>query len=639
VHFQAHTLVAGKVHVLPVLHEQLELAQVVVEAFQRLAPVAIAVELPRSLEMPLLAAVKRLPQVSGLRYRNAKGEPVYFLIEPAEPLFEALRLGLEHRVPVSCVDLDLDDYPDHFEPLPDGYAVLRIGHQRYVEAYLQSKAGSRHDRLDDRREAAMAARLTRLASQTDGPILFACGLAHAQRIADLIGKSDAEPLDRAARSEVTLFNVHPESCREVLGTWAYLSAAYERARATALGRKVRPGQGEVEKPRVINLFDRSRRRVGAAPAPAEAPAQELPVDRQRVLLDLFRDAGRRYEKTTGEELRPYHQRTWLKFLRNWSFAHLRLQPALFQIVVAARACVDDNFAYELFQEATSWPWQKAQAEIPTEPVSLEDLRKSSERIRFRPRQITRRLRALGSRRKLGDAGDWLQGFDQPFSHCSYPPEDMALERFSTYVQKKTRGVLSEENKRVEPFSTSLLDGIDMRETLRNWHEGKLYVQELRKGLGGVGSVVVVFDEDRDRYPWEITWLGEVAEEGDMALYATHPLQQVVGPGICRAEYGGFLLSYPPGRMSDVWSDELFERALTRAERLLMAGVDYCEHKVVAYVAKKPPRPEMKSWAGRFGKKIVYLPIGQFSPDTLKKLRVFHVLFGKDKRSIAKDYVW
>ena len=92
-------------------------------------------------------------------------------------------------------------------------------------------------------------------------------------------------------------------------------------------------------------------------------------------------------------------------------------------------------------------------------------------------------------------------------------------------------------------------------------------------------------------------------------------------------------------MSDVWSDELFERARTRAERLLMAGIDYCEHQVVAYVAKKPPRPEMKSWAGRFGKKIVYLPIGQFSPDTLKKLRVFHVLFGKDKREVAKDYVW
>ncbi len=637
----AHTLVSGNVHVLPVLHQQLELAQLVVEAFQRIQPKAVAVEYPRALQRELVLAVRRLPQISGVRYRNAAGEAVYFLVEPTEPLVEAMRLGLQHKRPVHCVDLDLDDYPDRLEALPDAYSLLRIGHRAYFEAFQQSGLAARAEEIDRRREAGMAARLTQISGNVDGPVLFVCGMAHAQRIADAIGQGDADPLDRSQRSNATVFNLHPESCREVLGTWAYLSAAYERARARALGAKVQRETGEPEAVRVIDLFDRSPRKAEKTRHESEGGPREpgLPIDRQRVLLDLFRESGRRYEKTTGEALRPYHLRTYLKFLRNWSFQHGRLQPALYQIVVGARACVDDNFAYELFQEATTWPWQKAEAEVPTEHVSLEDLRKTSERIRFRPRQVSRRLRALGSRRKLGDLGEWLQGFDQPFSHCSYPPEDLALERFSTYVQKKARGVLSEENKRVEPFATSLLDGIDMRETLRNWHEGKLYVQELRKGLGGVGSVVVVFDEDRDRYPWEITWLGEMEEEGDMALYATHPMQQVVGPGICRAEYGGFLLSYPPGRMSDVWTDELFEAARTRAERLLMAGVDYCEQKVVVYVAKKPPRQELKGWAGRFGKKIVYLPLGQFSPDTLKKLRAFHVLFGKDKREFAKDYIW
>jgi len=520
--------------------------------------------------------------------------------------------------------------------------VLRIGHRAFYEAVVGQPDALAPSPEDHRREAAMAARLTSLAREVDGPVLFLCGLAHAARMVELIGKVDAEPLDRASRSGVTVFNVHPESCREVLSTWGFLGATYERARAAAFGRNPKRETGEVEAPRVINLYDRLRPPPALEGEPeADEPPQEpeLPVDRQRVLLDVFREAGRRYEKTTGEELRPYHRRVFLKFLRNWALRRAALQPNLYQIVVAARGCVDDNFAYELFQEATAWPWQKAEAEIPTERVSLEDLRRNGESIRFRPRQVTRRLRALGSRRKLGDAGEWLEGFDQPFSHCSYPPEDMALERFSTYVQKKARGVLSEENKRVEPFSNSLLDGIDMRETLRNWHDKKLYVQELRKGLGAVGSVVIVFDDDRDRYPWEITWLGEMDAEGDMALFATHPMQQIVGPGICRAEYGGFLLSYPPGRMSDIWTDEVFQHARTRAERLLMAGIDYCEQKVVVYVAKKPPRAELKAIAGRFGKKIVYLPIGQFSPDTLKKLRVFHVLFGKDKREFAKDYIW
>jgi hypothetical protein len=636
---RAHTLTAGGIHLLPVLHESLEHAQLVVEAFQRLQPKAIAVELPRSLQEPLCQAARRLPQVSAVRYRGAGGEWIYYVVEPTEPLFEAVRLGLEAKIPVHFVDLDVEDYPDHHESLPDAYATLRIGHRAYVEACLNSKAFDAPTPQDKRREAAMAARLTAL-DDGKGPILFVCGLAHVRAIAEQIGRSEAEPLDRLLRTEVTVVNVHPDSCREIMPTSGYLAAAYERARGATLGQPALEEHRDVNPPKVINLFDHVRRAAPKTAARAEERAAAgLPVDRQKVLLSLYGEAGTVYEKTTGEQLRPYHRRVYLKFLRNWALRQGRLQPSLFQIVVGARAAVDDNFSYEVFRLATRWPWQHETAEIPTEHISLEDLGRRSEQVRFRPREVTRRLRAMALRKHLGANGEWLQGFEGPFSQCSYQPEDLALESFSSYVQKKARGVLSEENKRVEPFSTSLLDGIDMRETIRNWHEGKLYVQELRKGLGGVGSVVVIFDEDRERYPWEMTWLGEVEDEGDMALFATHPMQQIVGPGICRCEYGGFLLTYPPGRMSDVWGDEAFAPGRTRAERLLMAGVDYCEHKLVAYVARKPPRQELKSWASRFGKKIVYIPIGQFSPDTLKKLRVFHVLFGKDKREIAKDYIW
>ena len=56
-------------------------------------------------------------------------------------------------------------------------------------------------------------------------------------------------------------------------------------------------------------------------------------------------------------------------------------------------------------------------------------------------------------------------------------------------------------------------------------------------------------------------------------------------------------------------------------------------------ASAPPRSALKNYAKRFGKKVVYLPIGQLSPVTLNKLRVFHVLDGKDKREIAGDYIY
>ena len=37
--------------------------------------------------------------------------------------------------------------------------------------------------------------------------------------------------------------------------------------------------------------------------------------------------------------------------------------------------------------------------------------------------------------------------------------------------------------------------------------------------------------------------------------------------------------------------------------------------------------------------IIYLPIGQLSPVTLKRIRVVHILDGHDKRALAKDYIW
>jgi hypothetical protein len=201
-------------------------------------------------------------------------------------------------------------------------------------------------------------------------------------------------------------------------------------------------------------------------------------------------------------------------------------------------------------------------------------------------------------------------------------------------------VLSEERVRVEPFTTSILDGVDVRETIRNWHQGRIWVRQYQKIRGEVGAVVVIFDEDRDnRYPYLTTWLGENQNESDMAFYSTFPFDNIVGPGIGRAEYGGFLMSLPPRRMYDVWQDPDYEFAEGKSERLLLAALDYSLDRYVVYVAARPPRSILRGIASRVGRAIVYIPIGQLSPTSLKKIRVVHVLDGYDKREIARDYIW
>jgi hypothetical protein len=185
--------------------------------------------------------------------------------------------------------------------------------------------------------------------------------------------------------------------------------------------------------------------------------------------------------------------------------------------------------------------------------------------------------------------------------------------------------------------------VDIRETLRNWHEGKLYVREEMPLSGKVGSVVVIFDEDRaadgrERYPWQVTWLGEHEQESDMALYSTAAGEELVGPGISRCDYGGFALSYPPQRMADVWSDPFFDSARGKAERLLLAGIDYSVERHVLYVAERPPRAWFHAVAERAGRKLIYLPLGQLNPRTLKRVRSFHVLDGQHVRAYAGEYI-
>ena len=80
-------------------------------------------------------------------------------------------------------------------------------------------------------------------------------------------------------------------------------------------------------------------------------------------------------------------------------------------------------------------------------------------------------------------------------------------------------------------------------------------------------------------------------------------------------------------------------AESKAEILLLAALDYCTEKLVAYVAARPPRAILSQLAARLGLKILYLPLGTVSPTTLRRIRVMHILHGHDKREIAKDYVW
>ncbi|MDP1836039.1 MAG: hypothetical protein Q8K75_08965 [Chlamydiales bacterium] len=594
------------IYAVPIIHYNMEMTAQVKLAFDLIQPDCVAVELAETMQLQLLHAASRLPDISVVCTYDQRRQPVYYMSEPCDGAFEALRSALEKQIAAFCIDLDVDNYPEIHENFPDPYAVHRIGLEAYYKAYRHALGKPTKSQIDQQRELYMARRLKEL-SLTYDKVLFVGGMYHVEDVLHLTKKDSFPNLEHVARSVVEISTLTEDSCRDVLAEPAFVSHAYEEARS---------------------LMNSS-----------------FPPDRQKLIYQLYKDASVTYTEATGCEFPGYNLRNLMKFVRNYALLNGRLMPDLFQLLTSAKGCVDHNYAYEVWQLATSYPHLHNIDSLNELDLSIEEVWGHSKIVRFHMREPRRKGGMFRQRRK--DRSKIRFKPPGPFSICSYPPEDVVVERFGDFLQKKGTQLLSEESARTVPFTTSLEDGIDTRETIRHWHEHTLYVKTKGKPPGGVGSVVIVFDEDRDedasqqgeKYPWRTTWLGEHSQESDMAFYATPITQNVVGPGISRCEYGGFMMSYPPRRMFDVWSDPDYADCRTKAEVLLTAAVDYAVKPVVVYVASTPPRSAVKSFAKRFGKKIVYIPMGQLSPVILAKLRIFHVLDGHDRRDIAGEYIF
>jgi hypothetical protein len=188
-------------------------------------------------------------------------------------------------------------------------------------------------------------------------------------------------------------------------------------------------------------------------------------------------------------------------------------------------------------------------------------------------------------------------------------------------------LLGNDLARTEKFSTSLKDGLDLRETLRNWHTGELHVKVLPPSRGSLDCIVMLFDSPADPrdYPMRVTWHAEHQDESSLAFFATDAGANLIGPGIAQATYGGALFLFPPRPLEDIWTDRRFDAATTLEERLLMAGCFYSREKHVVVLSAAPPGAGWRKLAAQLKRKLIHVPLSRFSQDTLSQLQVFHIL--------------
>ncbi|MBZ5608103.1 MAG: hypothetical protein LAP38_07595 [Acidobacteriia bacterium] len=593
----------GNFTYFPVVPGRLEFSIALRRAILSERPHIVAVELPGSLEDTYLQALARLPELSVIVYPDPVNDErgIYIPIEPCDPFCEAVRSGLEVDAEVIFIEPDSGDRPHLPDSYPDPYSVRYIGIDKYVEAYRV---------YPQERNDETAAHASGMAWKLQGadPLASVFVVVSLNLLDPLLDAMEQpqDPPSRRSPAEIRLLNPHPDCLAEITVEYPYLQDRYETFRAQMTPEEV--------------------------------------IDRPKVQFDLLREAEAEYTKNTGDKMEYWQRRMLARFTRNLASINGDLLAGVFDLTVAARSVVDDNYAYEVWQMANRYPAQKPTSNLlETVNLSGEEIWLNTKKLRLRrrlPRPKQRLVpRALKRRKKEKFEGEWAHQTDGN-AICSYPPEDLVIEDYGRFLKRKAKSMLSEERTRTEPFTTSILDGIDLRETIRNWHEGKIYVRQLDRIAGEVGAAVVVFDQDpEDRYQYLTTWLGENQNESDMAFYSTYPFEHLVGPGIGRAEYGGFLMTLPPRRLVDVWSDPDYDFAQNKPERLLLAALDYSMQRYVVYVAAKPPRSIFRSIAAHLNRRIVYIPIGALNPAKLKKIRVVHVLDSYERRNDAKEYIW
>lgn len=405
-----------------------------------------------------------------------------------------------------------------------------------------------------------------------------------------------------------------------------------------------------ELPFITELYERRRATVHSD--------RHLSVDG---IKELLLETRSRWQASHDEEgqsvpswVTPQLLQSYLQYVRNLALLDRRLTPDLYSLVLAAKQMAGDAFAVRLLETAKSYAYQEDRTSyLPVVSAGLGQLELPDGRVlratnRLQGTPLVWRSLSLRPKPARRSSRRWSYLWN-PNRQCSWPPEDTKIESFHTHVREQAKAIIGSDLAKVEKFSTSFKDGIDLRESLRHWYKRhqpggskklEIYVREIPPARGNVDTVIFLFDTpaDPEDYSWQATWYAEHAEESTLCFYATPFLHNMVGPGIGQSRYGGALFMFPPRPIADIWTDEGLSFAKTLEERLIAAGAVHSRETHIALVTPVPPRAQWRRIARHFGRRLVPIPLSRFSGQLIDRLRRFHVLNGHEIRSFAAQFI-
>lgn len=567
---------------------------------------ALAIAFPSGWEDALGEGIDALPEVQAAVFRDGESPRCYLPFDPCDAYIEAWRQARQRGIPCLALEDDTRLAERRDIVLPDAHLLTALGVAEYHRLAVQGLDAG----LASETWGGLARRVThelRRLKAKEARVLFVCDYPLLPWVEKLYAESPSVPgEDQTVCDEARVYPVKPEHLYFALGEPPFFSAEVENERRDPLA---------MPKPYfelVKTLFLRTREQF-----------LEQAVERRSATVKGVQQS--------------------LTYARNLAALEGALTPSLLNLVIAAKGVLGSGFARRLLEAGRFYPfihpekeeWLQVGPERIQEPGEefasafnlLEDQPKLWKSLRLKPEPDRKQQ---SSYRYAWDA----RGL------CSHLPEDARIERFNRVVRTRARDRDPMSHHRVERMTSSLKDGIDIRETLRQWHTQKVYVREVPPQARRVDTVIMIFDDGHDdRYPQQVTWYAEHPEESTLTFYATDPMARLIGPGIAEAEYGGLSLLFPPRQVPDIFSlpaEALGLRGL--AEQLVYGALLHSREKSLAYVAERRPSLRLRLLARRFGRRLVHIPLGSFSADTLRKLRRFHMLNGKQVRSWASRFI-
>ncbi|MEJ2252214.1 MAG: hypothetical protein P8Y97_21445 [Candidatus Lokiarchaeota archaeon] len=320
--------------VIPSLHFRIEFAKLVEEAFYRIYPDVIAVELPDTVRERVIEGVNRIPYLSLITYADTiEPEKVNAIpIDPGDSIINAIRLAIENNISLEFIDLSVRDYKPKMYNLPDDYSLNSIGLKEFYdnisnffkakntrlnslkksnfsledllkgnleEDYSHEKEQEKLNKKEILREKFMAKNIEKL-MQLHNRILLVIGMAHWENIKYYLENPDEIKdikVDTLPFEYVKLYNVKNTDARFLLKELPYHTFKWIDYRKKVLLKNIENIENIGELTNIMDQFNKTNH-----------------------IRDIILSAKNEYEEEFKEFINLHKLKILFKYSRNLTFA-------------------------------------------------------------------------------------------------------------------------------------------------------------------------------------------------------------------------------------------------------------------------------------------------------------------------------